>query len=324
VEAGRLPASHGFRKLGGSRTPGKQKPLFPDCRSSWYKGVATAIAQLKTRPTSWGHGMDATAIFSPDYFRRIWNLRHFWLSLVRNDIYTRYRGSTLGIGWSLARPVGMTIVFCVIFGNLFGVPVAEYAPFVLIGLTSWQFFTESILAGCQTFHTGAAYIRQQRIPLAIFPLRTVMGTAFHTSVALVMGLSVTWYFKGFGNLPVLWTLIPSLMLLFILGWCMAIVAGLANTHFPDTRHILELSLQFLFYLTPIIYRPNNLLRSSNFAWVVDCNPLWSVLELVRQPVLYGQYPPAFNIAVALTMVTGMALLAYVCLRKLERTLVFWL
>lgn len=267
--------------------------------------------------------MEATAAFSLHYFRRIWMLRYFWLSLVQNDLHTRYRRSFLGIGWSLARPIGMTAVFCLIFGNLFGIPISEYAPFVLVGLTCWQFLTESIMAGCRTFHSGAAYIRQQRVPLAIFPLRTALGAAFHTGIALTLGLLVTWYFKGFGNLPVIWTIIPSLMLMFVLGWCLAIVAGLANTHFPDTSHILELVLQFMFYLTPIIYRPHNLLTHSRFSWVVDCNPLWSVLELVRQPVLYAQLPPLFNVQVALLFVGGMIVLAVVCLRKLERTLVFW-
>jgi lipopolysaccharide transport system permease protein len=276
------------------------------------------VMQLREAP-----GMEATAAFSLDYFRRIWKLRYFWLCLVQNDLHTRYRQSFLGIGWSLARPIGMTAVFCVVFGSLLGTPLYEYAPFVLVGLTLWQFLTETVFTGCRTFHTGAAYIRQQRIPLAIFPLRTTLGAGLHTGIALSLGICVTWYFKGFGNLGVLWTLLPSLMLLFVLGWSLAIIVGLANTHFPDTCHILELVMQFLFYLTPVIYRPNNLLTNPRFAWIVDFNPLWSVLELVRHPVLYDELPPLFNVQVAVVFVLGMTALAIVCLKKLEQTLVFW-
>jgi ABC-type polysaccharide/polyol phosphate export permease len=267
--------------------------------------------------------MDATTAFSFDYFRRIWQLRYFWLCLVQNDLHTRYRRSVLGIGWSLARPIGMTAIFCVIFGSLLGVPLVDYAPFVLVGLTLWQFLTESVFMGCRTFQTGAAYIRQQRVPLALFPLRTTLGAALHTGIALSLGVCVTWYFKGFGNLGALWTLLPSLVLLFVLGWSLAIIVGLANTHFPDTCHIMELVMQFLFYLTPVIYRPNNLMAHSRFAWIVDFNPLWSVLELVRQPVLYGALPAAHNVLMATLFVAGMVVLAIVCLKKLERTLVFW-
>src|SRR5262245_38444229 len=114
------------------------------------------------------------------YFQRIWQLRYFWFSLVRNDLRNRYRRSFLGIGWSLVRPLSITAVFCVVFGKLFHVPVAEYAPFLLVGITIWQFLSESMIQGCQSFLNAAAYIRQQPVPLAIFPLRTVLGSAFHT------------------------------------------------------------------------------------------------------------------------------------------------
>src|SRR5262245_37842713 len=86
-----------------------------------------------------------------DYLSRVWRLRYFWFSLVRNDLSTRYRRSFLGIAWSLVRPLMMTAVFCLVFGNLFGRPAGEYAPFLLLGLTLWQFVVESVLQGCECF-----------------------------------------------------------------------------------------------------------------------------------------------------------------------------
>ena len=268
--------------------------------------------------------MEATSAGSLDYFARLWKLRWFWYSLVQNDLHARYRHSLLGIGWSLARPLCMTGIFCLVFGKLFQMPLEDYAPYVLVGLTIWQFMTESALAGCKSFHSGAAYIRQQAVPLAIFPMRTALGAAFHTSVALLLGLSITWYFKGFDNLAALPALIPSMALLFVLGWSMATVCGLVHTHFPDTSFILELVLQFTFYLTPIIYGPEHYGRFQRYTWLIDYNPIWSVLELVRQPVLNGQLPPLYNVAVSLVFVTVMAVLALVLMRKMERNLVFWI
>ncbi|MCI0685372.1 MAG: ABC transporter permease [Gemmataceae bacterium] len=267
--------------------------------------------------------MEATA-FTTAYYQRIWKLRWFWFSLVQNDLDLRYRHSVLGVGWSLLKPLGLTIILCVVFGRIFQIPIAEYAPYVLIGLTLWHFIVESVALGAKTFTTGAAYIRQQAVPLAIFPLRTTLGGAFHLGVALSLGIVVTWYFKGFGNLAALPAIVPGLLVLFLLGWSMATVCGLMQTHFPDTIYILELLLQFTFYLTPIIYRPGELRNQPRLSWIVDCNPFWSVMELIRQPVLYGQAPPLYNVAVSLGFVTILVVLALICLRKLERTLVFWI
>lgn len=268
--------------------------------------------------------MDVPSAPSLGYLRSIWAMRWFWYSLVENDLATRYRHSWLGIGWSLARPLGLTIVFCVVFGAVFQMPIATYAPYVLTGLTLWQFIVETTTVGCRSFQTAAPYIRQQVVPLAMFPLRTALGAAFHAGVALLLVLAVTWWFQGFENLKVLPLLVPSLVLLFILGWSLATVSGIAQTHFPDTCYILELLLQFLFYLTPIIYRPGSLQTHDRLSWVVDLNPLWSVLELVRRPVLDGTLPSLYNVAVSLIFVGGMAALALFCLRKLERRLVFWI
>jgi len=268
--------------------------------------------------------MEATAAPSIDYFRRIWTLRWFWYSLVENDLQARYRHSFLGIGWSLARPLGLTLIFCLVFPTVFHVRIDTYAPYVLVSLTLWQFFVENVTLGCRSFHSGAAYIRQQAVPLAIFPLRTTLGAAFHTGVALLLGLSVTWFFQGFNNLAALPWILPSMALLFVLGWSVATVCGLAQTHFPDTCYILELALQFLFYLSGIMFRPQDLTNNPMVAWVMNCNPLWSVLELIRQPVLHGQPPPWHNVAISLAFVATMATLACISLRKLERKLVFWI
>jgi lipopolysaccharide transport system permease protein len=143
-------------------------------------------------------------------------------------------------------------------------------------------------------------------------------------VALSLGIAVTWYFNRFDNLAALPLILPSLLILFLLGWALATVCGLVQTHFPDTIYVLELLLQFTFYLTPIMYRPHNLQDHPRLAWVVDCNPFWSVMELVRQPVLYGVAPPLYNVMVSLGFVTFMVILALLCLRRLERNLVFWI
>jgi len=268
--------------------------------------------------------MEETTALSAAYYQRMWKLRWFWFSMVRNDLDQRYRHSVLGVGWSLVKPLGLTLVFCLVFARMFDIPLADYAPYVLVGLTLWHFITENVTLGSRSFTTGAAYIRQAAVPLAIFPLRTTLGSAFHMIVALSLGIVVTWYLKDFSNLAALPAIVPGLLILFILGWSMSTVCGLLQTHFPDTIYVLELVMQFTFFLTPIIYRPHNLQNHAHLSWVVDCNPFWSVMELIRQPVLFGAAPSLYNVAVSLGFVTFMAALALLCLRRLERTLVFWI
>src|SRR5437764_6566568 len=109
------------------------------------------------------------------YLSAIWNCRYFLLSLVRMDLRTRYRRSLLGLGWSLLQPLAMTFILCVVFRHFSQLPIRDFAPHVLAGLTGWNFILYCALQGCQCFFQGEAYIRQYPLPLAIYPLRTAIG-----------------------------------------------------------------------------------------------------------------------------------------------------
>jgi lipopolysaccharide transport system permease protein len=257
------------------------------------------------------------------YFRRIWELRHFWRTLVVTDLRNRYRRSFLGVGWSLVRPVMLALLFCTVFGKLFKQDMATFAPFLLIGLTLWQFLSESILAGCESFTRSAPYIRQQRLPLAIFPLRTVLGAGIHALVALGAALVLTVVLNGPPPLLAALAVLPGLLLLLLLAWALAILAGILRCHFPDVPHLLEVGLQLLMYLTPIIY-PLELLRDrGRLSLLVHLNPFTSIVEMVRGPLLTGQVPSLTTTLTAVASVAVAGVLAAVSLRKTERTLVFW-
>jgi lipopolysaccharide transport system permease protein len=280
------------------------------------RGQGFAVAHKEQHMTAREAGLN--------YFRRMWELRYFWMSLVRNDLNNRYKRSFLGIGWSLLKPLSMTLVFCVVFANLFRVPVADYAPFLLIGMTMWQFLTECLIHGVHSFARGSPYIRQQSVPLAIFPLRVMLGSGIHALIALGVSLFVTLFFQGYLNPVGLLYLVPALVLLVVLGWAAAVLTGIMYTYFPDTSQILEIVLQILFYATPIMYRPELFSGRTKFAALLQWNPLTSVLALIRTPILEGTMPAFHQIAIAVTFVAIMTALAVLVLRKLERTLILWI
>ncbi|HVX62135.1 MAG TPA: ABC transporter permease [Pirellulales bacterium] len=257
------------------------------------------------------------------YFAAVWRCRHFWLSLVRMDLRTRYRRSILGLGWSLLHPIAMTTVLCTVFHGLFKMNVADYGPFLLSGLTLWGFITSSVTQGCDCFYTGENYIRQFPAPMAIYPLRTVLGGTFHFLVAMCVVLALTWGFRGFGNLPVLFSLIPSFVLLFVLGWSLAVLSGAASVIFPDMKHLLDIGLQIVFYATPIMY-PGNLMKDKGLTWLMKYNPVVAWLDLFRHPLLNGELPTWNNCMIAIGSVSVCVTLASLTLMRLQRRLIFYL
>ncbi len=255
------------------------------------------------------------------YGASIWQRRYFWGSMVLLDLRNRYKRSILGLGWTLANPLAMTFVLCVVFCSVFGVNIRDYAPFVLSGMAFWNYLNGSVIEGCQCLYAGEAYIRSSPAPLAIYPLRQTLGLTVHFAAIFSLTLIVTILCRGFGTMWAWPCLIPAVVMLFLMCWSLATIFGFANVFCPDVQHLSSIAMQLLFYLSPV-FCPVELLRSRGLGVLVDWNPIAQFMELIRAPLLEGRPPTLWAIGLTsfitlLTMTT-----AYRLLRKYERTVIF--
>jgi lipopolysaccharide transport system permease protein len=248
----------------------------------------------------------------------VWKYRHFLFALVRLDLRLRYRRSVLGIGWSLLHPLAMTAVFAVVFSQLLGGgDMRKYVPHLLIGMAIWGFLKECTTAGCRSLIANESYIRQSPLPYAIYTLRTVLGQAIHGGIALVMAIGLTILiqqtnlFPSPANLPpdptpgahtALLAIVPGLLMAFVTAWAAATICAFVNVYFHDTQHLLEVAAQLMFFMTPIIYF-DTALYSKQLGWLLNINPVYLFLELIRTPLITGQ-PPAGGVLLAGLAFTG--------------------
>jgi ABC-type polysaccharide/polyol phosphate export permease len=261
------------------------------------------------------------------YFQSIWKFRHFWWSLVKLDLRTRYRRSMLGIGWSLLHPVCMTVILCVVFHKLFRLDLVDYAPHVFSGLAVWQYILTCTLQGCHAFFQAEHYIRQTSMPLAIFPLRTVLGATFHLLIALSLVVAMLAVLAVGGWRPwhpmgVLFA-VPGLGLLFVFCWSLAVIAGTFTVFFHDVHHLAEVGFQMLFYASPIMYQ-SSLLAEHGLNWLLQVNPIVCVLRLIREPLLTSTLPSGAAFFHALVLVTVLGACASVLLARIQKRLIFHL
>ncbi len=257
------------------------------------------------------------------YLASVWGCRYFWLSLVRMDLRNRYRGSMLGIGWSLAHPLAATLVICAVYYRLLQADVTEFVPFLLAGLACWNYLVGVTLSGCQCFLQAEPYIRQHALPLAIYPLRTMLGSTVHLCLALLVVLALTAVLRGLPNPAVLLILVPTIALLMLFGWSVGVLAGFVNTVFRDTHHLLEVSFQILFYLSAVIY-PKELLYQNDLGWLAAGNPLVAFQSLIRDPVLHGSLPNGSDIVLAFAVVGVMTAAAIAVVRYGSKHLIHYL
>ncbi len=256
------------------------------------------------------------------YVREILACRHFWLYLARAEVRARFRHSRLGAAWALLQPLSLTLLMSFVFGAIFGLPIREFAPFVFSGILVWEYVFGAAQVGCLSLIHAAPYICQRRLPLAIYPLKTVLAS---TAVFLIgTGGLVGWVVVtrpgtvGWQSLSVF----TALPLLFLIAWALAVLAAFINTKLRDFQQLVGLLLQALWYASPVFIEPR-LFQNAGLGLLLECNPVTHVLNLVRAPLLAGVPPRVSDYLFAAALAALLWWLAARRIRRDEARMVFY-
>lgn len=185
----------------------------------------------------------------------IWHRRELLTLLVRRELKARYKDSSLGVVWSLIRPLAQLLIYYFAIGQVLGAArmIPSFAIFVFIGLTVWTLFTEIINNGTTSIVGNAGLIKKVYLPREIFPLAAVGGALFNLIPQLLILVAAMILLGEFPLTPqALWA-IPSLLLIILFGAALAILLSAVNVYFRDIQHLVEVALVVLFWASPIVY-----------------------------------------------------------------------
>lgn len=258
-----------------------------------------------------------------DYLKQVWAARYFWWNLAMSDLRSRWRRSFFGVLWSILQPLGLTALLALVFSRLFHADIGAYAPYILSGVIFWEFVGASLTNGALCFVQAEPYIKQCKHPLAIYPLRIVLGAM----VVMMMGAVplVIWALVTMPqNFGLCWIAVLSFVPLAALtAWPLSTLMAYTGVRFRDLPHAMGLILQALWFVSPV-YFEESLFRRGGLGLLVDVNPIYHFLQLLRAPLLQGAWPTAANYAVVvLTLLLAMLLAALVG-KNAEKKAIFYL
>lgn len=208
-----------------------------------------------------------------------------WMTMAIKDMRQRYRRSILGPFW-LTLSMGVFVAaLSLLYAGILNQPLDEYLPYVASGFVVWGLTSAMVLDGAQTFSANDRIIRQLPAPLSIYAYRMVFQSLiiFLHNILIYIVVALLFAIKPGASLLLA---LPGLILLCFNGLWMGLLLGLISARFRDVPQILASLIQVLFFLTPIIWRPDML---PGRAFIVDWNPLYHFIEIVRAPLL-GNVP----------------------------------
>ena len=182
-------------------------------------------------------------------------LRQAWellANLTKKEVKVRYKGSFLGIAWSLITPLLMTAIFTLVFSTFIRVPVAHFAAFFLAGFLIWQFHANSVQSSVGAIVSNGSLIKKVYFPREVLPLSLVLSQAFHLVIALAVVAPLFFYWRGniAAELP---ALVPGIALLMAFTTGVSMLFAALNVSFRDLQELTQIIFMAWFYGTPIIY-----------------------------------------------------------------------
>jgi lipopolysaccharide transport system permease protein len=179
--------------------------------------------------------------------------RELLKNLVLRDLKLKYRGSVLGFLWSLLNPLAVVLAFTFAFKYILQSTQSDYPFFVLLGVMAWTFFASAVTMSTGAIIESAGLVKAVQFPRAILPLATVFFTLAQYLLTALVFLPLLLLLRQH---PLGWPMLlyPIFLLLQVtmtVGLALMLAAG--TTYFRDIRHLVEVSLQLLFWMTPIVY-----------------------------------------------------------------------
>lgn len=244
-------------------------------------------------------------------WRLCWTLA--WL-----DIRIRYRGSILGPFWLTLSTGIMVAAMGTIYSTLFKIEMHDYLPFLAVSQVLWGYLALLVSDGCHGYVSSESMIRSVRMPYTIYAGRIVVRNMLivaHNLVVIVGVDLVMWNWPG----PEALLALPGLAVWLVDSLAVCVLLGALCARFRDIPPIVASVMQMAFFITPVIWRPYLI---GDLQWLLPFNPFYTLLEIVRGPML-GEVPDGWVYLSAGLSSVVLCGLSWILFARVRARIAFW-
>lgn len=232
----------------------------------------------------------------PGFVSPLFRHNNLVVQLAWRDVVGRYRGSALGLIWTLIQPLLMLAVYTFVFGVIFEVRWSDRMPqdgeiaFAVVlfsGLIVHGLFVECFNRAPTLILQNVNFVKKVIFPLEILPYTVLLSALFHAGMSLAV-LLVAFFALGYG---LSWTalLLPVVvapLLLFTLGvsWLLASL----GVYLRDIGQVTAVISTVLLFISPIFFPVERM--PEPVRGLIYFNPLSVIVDAVRAVLLFGEMP----------------------------------
>lgn len=221
--------------------------------------------------------------------------RQLIAQMTKREVVGRYKGSIIGLAWSLFHPIFMLTVYTFVFSEVFkarwGVGADEsktqFAVILFVGMIVHGLFSEVLNRAPSLILSNVNYVKKVVFPIEILPVIAIGAALFHSLISLSVLFAAFAIFNGY----LYWTslfmplvLFPLVILVLGLAWILASL----GVFLRDVGQTIGLVTVVLTFLSPVFY-PVTAVPEKFRPWIM-ANPLTFIIEQAREVLIWGHLP----------------------------------
>jgi ABC-type polysaccharide/polyol phosphate export permease len=241
-----------------------------------------------------------------------------WSSLAYADIRSRYRLSTFGSLWITLTTGALALAIGLIYGQFFGQDMHSYLPYFTASYITWTFIASVIGEASLTLVGAGNLIKSSQMPIIFHILRMLQRNLIvilHNAIVL----AAIWPFVRWSLYPSAVLSLAGLLLLYLFLVGTSAIIAIICVRYRDVAQLIQVLIQFLFFLTPIIWYPEQIRFG---AVILKFNPVAYMLMIVRDPIL-GRPVEVQTWAIAIGLSASSLIAGSLMYVRFRRRIAFW-
>ena len=253
------------------------------------------------------------------YFKDILGFRHFIIGSIFRNFSLKYQDSVLGFAWALFNPLIYIVLYIIVFSTFMlktqndSLPNYHYGIYIFSGMLSWNLSVDILINSIGMLNQYSNLIKKTAFLKITLPIIVVGNSLINFILMLLILLVYVAIIQPDFNFILLCYLIPLLIVQSIFYIGIGVTLSIFNVFVRDISHLIQILLQILFWLTPIVYfqesAPGYLKSISNL------NPMTYFVESYHSVFFYGKKPIILNLIVLFGIGIVLCILSFYLFNK---------
>lgn len=254
--------------------------------------------------------------------KKIFSVRKYsfmLLQLVKRDFKVRYRGSVLGMLWSVLNPLLNMIVLSIVFSQVFRA-IDNYKMYLLSGLVVFNFFSEATNVAISSVVNNFGLMTKVYFPKFILPLSKVLSS----TINLLISLTVFIILGSFMEVNIWWgylLIVYMLLCLLLFTTGVSFILSAMQVFMRDVQHLYSVLIIIWMYSTPILY-PIDIIPKG-FMPIFKANPMYNYINFFRDITLHSTIPDLNSFIICFLWGIGMFIIGSIAFVKSQSKFIYY-